>query len=59
VLLHLFSDLLCCVPTGCTRKEVEQNMREAFTFHVDGLRKQGQAGPNQVPIRFTSYCRPK
>jgi predicted RNase H-like HicB family nuclease len=39
------SDLLGCVSTGRTREEVEQNMREAITFHVDGLREEGQAVP--------------
>ena len=30
-------DLLSCVSTGRTREEVEQNVREALTFHADGL----------------------
>jgi predicted RNase H-like HicB family nuclease len=38
-------DLPGCVSTGRTREEVEQNMREAITFHVDGLREEGQAVP--------------
>ena len=38
-------DLPGCVSTGRTREEVEQNIREAITFHVDGLREEGQAIP--------------
>jgi len=47
------SDLLGCVSTGRTREEVEQNMRKALTFHVDGLREQGQAGLE--PGTYTVY----
>jgi predicted RNase H-like HicB family nuclease len=42
-----------CVSTGRTREEVEQNMREAITFHVDGLREEGQAVPEPAAIRLT------
>jgi predicted RNase H-like HicB family nuclease len=35
-------DLPGCVSTGRTREEVEQNMREAITFHVAGLREEAQ-----------------
>jgi predicted RNase H-like HicB family nuclease len=38
-------DLLGCVSTGQTRQEVEQNMRAAIAFHLDGLREEGQAVP--------------
>ena len=38
-------DLPGCVSTGRTREEVELNMREAITFHLDGLREEGQAVP--------------
>jgi predicted RNase H-like HicB family nuclease len=31
-------DILGCVATGSTRKEVEQSMREAVQFHLEGLR---------------------
>ena len=34
-------DLPGCVSTGRTREEVEQNMREAISFHLDGLREEG------------------
>jgi predicted RNase H-like HicB family nuclease len=38
-------DLDGCVSTGATREKVEQNMREAIAFHLDGLREEGQAAP--------------
>lgn len=31
-------DLPGCVSTGATREEVEQNMREAIEFHLEGLK---------------------
>jgi predicted RNase H-like HicB family nuclease len=34
-------DLLGCVSTGSTREEVEQNMRQAVEFHLDGLKLEG------------------
>ena len=38
-------DLPGCVSTGATREEVEQNMREAIAFHIDGLREEGLQVP--------------
>ncbi len=38
-------DLDGCVSTGQTMKEVEQNMREAIEFHLEGLRLEGYAIP--------------
>ena len=38
-------DLPGCVATGETRAEVEANMREAISFHLDGLREEGQPAP--------------
>jgi predicted RNase H-like HicB family nuclease len=38
-------DLPGCVATGPSRAEVEQRMREAIEFHVDGLRADGQDLP--------------
>jgi len=38
-------DLMGCVSTGRTREEVEANMREAITFHLDGLREDGEPVP--------------
>ena len=34
-------DLDGCVATGATKQEVEQNMREAIEFHLEGLRHEG------------------
>jgi predicted RNase H-like HicB family nuclease len=38
-------DIPGCISTGSTRDEVERNMREAITFHLDGLRDEGQPLP--------------
>ncbi len=38
-------DLDGCIATGATREEVEQNMREAVEFHLDGLREEGYPIP--------------
>jgi predicted RNase H-like HicB family nuclease len=46
-------DLPGCVSTGRTRGEVELNMREAITFHLDGLREEGQAVPE--PRTYSAY----
>jgi predicted RNase H-like HicB family nuclease len=46
-------DLPGCVSTGRTRDEVEQNMREAIAFHLDGLREEGQAVPE--PQTYSAY----
>lgn len=44
-------DLPGCVATGTTPHEVEQNIREAIRFHLDGLREDG------LPIpKPTSTC---
>lgn len=46
-------DLPGCVSTGRTREEVEQNMREAIAFHLDGLREGGQAVPE--PQSYSAF----
>ena len=46
-------DLPGCVSTGRTREDVEQNMREAIAFHLDGLREDGQALPE--PNTYSTY----
>ena len=46
-------DLRGCVSTGETREDVEQNMREAIAFHLDGLREEGQAVPE--PHAYSAY----
>jgi predicted RNase H-like HicB family nuclease len=38
-------DLPGCVATGSTVKEVEQQIREAIAFHLDGLREDGLPVP--------------
>ena len=38
-------DLDGCVATGSSKKEVEQNMREAIEFHVEELRHGGYSVP--------------
>ena len=39
-------DLDGCVSTGRTRAEVERNMREAISFHLNGLRMEGMEVPD-------------
>jgi predicted RNase H-like HicB family nuclease len=34
-------DLSGCVSTGRTHEQVEQNMKDATAFHLDGLRLEG------------------
>ena len=46
-------DLPGCVATGATQAEVEKNMREAISFHLDGLREDGEAGPE--PRTYSTY----
>lgn len=46
-------DLPGCVSTGRTREDVEQNMREAIAFHLDGLREEGQVVPE--PRAYSAY----
>ena len=46
-------DLPGCVSTGRTREGVELNTREAITFHLDGLREEGQAVPE--PQTYSAY----
>ena len=38
-------DLPGCVSTGSTVQEVEDRIREAIQFHLDGLREDGQPVP--------------
>lgn len=46
-------DLPGCVSTGGTREEVEQNMKDAIAFHLDGLREDGQDVPE--PHTYSAY----
>ena len=34
-------DLPGCIATGSTREEVEKNIREAISFHIQGLLEDG------------------
>jgi predicted RNase H-like HicB family nuclease len=47
-------DLPGCVATGKTRDEVEQSMRDAIQFHLDGMREDGD--PIPVPHSYSTYC---
>ena len=47
-------DLPGCVATGNSRKEVEQEMRGAIEFHIEGLRLAGEEVPE--PQSQASYC---
>lgn len=38
-------DIPGCVATGATRDEVEREMQEAISFHLDGLREDGAKLP--------------
>jgi predicted RNase H-like HicB family nuclease len=46
-------DLPGCVSTGATRAEMEKNMREAISFHLDGLREEGDPAPE--PHTYSAY----
>lgn len=38
-------DLPGCVSTGNTIEEVEESIREAIAFHIEGLREDGESVP--------------
>jgi predicted RNase H-like HicB family nuclease len=46
-------DIPGCIATGKTRKEVEKNIKEAISFHLEGLAKDGLPVPE--PASFTEY----
>jgi predicted RNase H-like HicB family nuclease len=46
-------DLPGCISTGTTQAEVEKNMREAISFHIDGLREEGEPVPE--PHSYSAY----
>ena len=46
-------DIPGCIATGSTRNEVENNIREAISFHIEGLVKDGLPLPE--PDSFTEY----
>jgi predicted RNase H-like HicB family nuclease len=43
-------DLPGCIATGATVPEVEQEMREAVRFHIDGLKEDGLPVPQPTSI---------
>ena len=46
-------DLPGCVATGTTREETEKNMRDAITFHLEGMQQEGLEAPE--PHSFSTY----
>lgn len=46
-------DLDGCIATGATRDEVEQKMKEAIQFHLDGLKEEHLPIPK--PHSFSTY----
>jgi predicted RNase H-like HicB family nuclease len=38
-------DLPGCIATGKTRRQVEERIREAIEFHIEGLLKRGDLEP--------------
>ena len=38
-------DLPGCIATGATRENVEEQIREAIEFHLDGMREDGEEIP--------------
>ncbi len=46
-------DLPGCIATGRTRAEVEKSIREAISFHIEGLKEDGLPIPK--PAAFTEY----
>ena len=46
-------DLPGCIATGSTRDEAEKNIKEAISFHIEGLTKDGLPLPE--PTSFTEY----
>ncbi len=43
-------DLPGCVSTGSTIDEVEKNIKEAISFHIDGLKEDGLTIPDSTTI---------
>ncbi len=46
-------DLPGCIATGKTHEEVEKNIREAISFHIEGLKEDGLSLPE--PASSTEY----
>lgn len=46
-------DLPGCVATGSSKEEVENNMKDAVAFHLEGMDQEGQEIPK--PHSFSTY----
>ena len=46
-------DLPGCVATGSTKAQVQKNMREAISFHVEGMHQESIRIPQ--PHSFSAY----
>ena len=46
-------DLQGCIATGSTKREVEELMKEAIEFHIQGLKEEGYDIP--VPQSYSHY----
>jgi predicted RNase H-like HicB family nuclease len=46
-------DVPGCAATGATREDVEREMTEAISFHLEGLQAEGIEAP--VPHTFFTY----
>ncbi|MBD2742435.1 type II toxin-antitoxin system HicB family antitoxin [Coleofasciculus sp. FACHB-1120] len=49
-------DLPGCVATGATLEEMEQQIKEAIAFHLDGLREEGLPIPEPTPLCEYVVC---
>jgi len=47
------SDIPGCIATGATHDEVGKNIKEAISFHIEGLKEDGLPVPE--PSSFTEY----
>lgn len=47
-------DLPGCITIGNSIAEIEQNIREAIEFHLEGLREEGL--PILIPSTIVEYC---
>ena len=43
-------DLPGCVTTGKTVEEIERNIREAISFHLEGMREDGEPLPEPTTV---------
>jgi len=46
-------DLPGCVSIGSTRDELEKNIQEAITFHLEGMKEDGMAFPKPTTEAMT------